>query len=61
DLRLALGARVGIAHLDRDELDEDHPAAWSVAVMDHFAWLQEQLILVLDPPAVFDGDPDEGV
>lgn len=58
DLRLALGARVGVQHLDRDEVDEDHPAAWSIAVMDHFAWLQEQLIAVLDPPAVFEPDDD---
>lgn len=58
DLRLALGARVGIDRLDREDVDEDHPAAWSIAVMDHFAWLQEQLIAVVDPPAVFDDDPD---
>lgn len=59
DLRLALGARVGIQDLDRDEIDEDHPAAWSIAVLDHFAWLQEQLIAELDPPSVFDADADD--
>lgn len=59
DLRLMLGARIGIDRLDRDEIDEGHPAAWSVAVMDHFAWLQEQLIRVLDPPASFDDLPPE--
>lgn len=52
DLRLTLGARIGIERLDRGEVDEDHPAAWSLAVMDHFAWWQEQLLQVLDPSSV---------
>lgn len=55
DIRLAIGVRVGIDRLDRDSLDEDDPAAHSVAVMDHFAWLQEQLLAVLDPPSVQGG------
>lgn len=51
-LRLAIGARIGIEQLDRDELDEDDPRAYRVAVMDHLGWLQEQLLAVLDPPSV---------
>ena len=52
DVRLTLGVRAGIEHLDRDDIDEDHPAAAMLAVMDHLAWLQEQLLEVLDPPSV---------
>ena len=55
DLRLTLGARVGIEQLTRDDIDEEHPAAPTLAVMDHLAWFQEQLIRVLDP-AVAEGD-----
>ncbi len=50
DLRLTLGARVGIEHLDRDNLPSDHPVAPTLAVMDHLAWLQEQLLGILDHP-----------
>lgn len=52
DLRLAIGARLGIEDLDREEIGPDHPVAPSLAVMDHFAWLQEQLVALLDPAAV---------
>jgi hypothetical protein len=52
DLRLAIGAQVGVEHLDRDTLDRDDPDAYRVAVMDHFAWMQEQLLRVLDPESV---------
>lgn len=52
DLRLAIGVRVGVDRIERDEIDADHPAAAPLAVMDHFAWLQEQLLAVLDPPSV---------
>lgn len=55
DIRLALGARVGIGELDRNDVDEDHPAAWAIMVMDHLAYLQEQLIRILDPSAASDG------
>lgn len=54
DLRLALGAQVGIEQLERRSVDEDDPVAWSLAVMDHLAWLQEQLIAIIDPTAVYD-------
>lgn len=52
DIRLALGARIGIDHLDRDAISEDHPAAWPLAVMDHLAYLQHELLAVIDPPSV---------
>jgi len=52
DLRLAIGARVGIEDLDRDQLTEDDPVVYRLAVMDHLAWLQEQLLAILDPPSV---------
>lgn len=54
DLRLTLGARTGIEHLDRDNLPGDHPAVPTLAVMDHLAWLQEQLLAILNPPDVAD-------
>lgn len=52
DLRLTLGARIGVEHLDRDEVDATHPAAPTLAVMDHLALLQEQLLRVIDPVSV---------
>lgn len=58
DLRLAIGARIGVEHLDREDLDPDDPVTYRLAVMDHLAWLQEQLLGVLDPPAVADYDDE---
>ncbi len=70
DLRIALGARIGIETLERAEVEADDPVAsgsgrenvasgsgreniaYRLAVMDHLAYLQEQLLAVLDPPAV---------
>jgi hypothetical protein len=52
DLRLAIGARVGIEDLDRTELTEDDPVTYRLAVMDHLAGMQEQLLAILDPPSV---------
>jgi hypothetical protein len=49
DLRLAIGARVGIEDLDRDHLPEDDALAYRLAVMDHLGWWQEQLLALLDP------------
>lgn len=50
DLRLALGARVGFDLLEgRDDLTTDDPRLPSLAVMDHLAMWQEQLLAVLDP------------
>lgn len=55
DVRLTLGMRVGITSLDREEIDDDHPAYPTLAVMDHLAWIQEELLSVLDPPSVGHG------
>lgn len=54
DLRLTLGARIGIEHLDRDDLPSHHPVVPTLAVMDHLGWLQEQLLRVIDSPSVPD-------
>lgn len=52
DVRLALGARIGIEHLDREVVDEDDPLAPTLALMDHLAYLQESLLAVLDPSSL---------
>jgi hypothetical protein len=52
DLRLAIGARLGIEDLDRATIAEDDPMAYRLAVMDHLAGLQEQLLSIVDPPSV---------
>lgn len=52
DIRLTLGARIGMEHLDRDEIDLHHPAAATLAVMDHLGWFQEQLLRAIDPVSV---------
>lgn len=51
DVRLTLGARLGIEHLERADVHVDHPAAATLAVMDHLAWIQEELLRVIDPPS----------
>lgn len=61
DLRLALGARLGIEDVDRSTVSRDDPAAPMLAVMDHLAWLEEQFLAVLDPAALeFYDDLDPG-
>lgn len=61
DLRLALGARLGIEDLDTGSVAEDDAAAPTLAVMSHLAWLQEQLLAILDPAALsFYDDLDSG-
>lgn len=52
DLRLAIGARIGIDQLDRAALEHDDETTYRVRVMDHLGWLQEQLLEVIDPEAV---------
>jgi hypothetical protein len=67
DLRLAIGARVGVERLDPEELlrlrrsaAEDDPVVYRLAVMDHLGGLQEQLLAILDPESVsFYADIDE--
>lgn len=59
DVRLAIGARVGIERLDRDAVDPDGEDGYRLAVMDHLGMWQELLLAVLDPPAVrHDSGPD---
>ncbi len=52
DVRLTLGARIGMDHLNRNDVGPDHPAAATVAVMDHLAWMQEAILQIVDPPSV---------
>jgi hypothetical protein len=52
DLRLTIGARVGIEDLDRDDVDPDSALGYRVAVMDHLGLWQELLLAIVDPPAV---------
>jgi hypothetical protein len=58
DLRLAIGARVGIEDLDRDDVDPDSALGYRLAVMDHLGLWQELLLAIVDPPAVRVHDHD---
>jgi hypothetical protein len=58
DLRLAIGARVGIEDLDRDDVDPDSALGYRLAVMDHLGLWQERLLAIVDPPAVRIHDHD---
>lgn len=57
DVRLAIGARVGIEHLDREDIDPEGPEGYRLAVLDHLAMWQELLLALVDPPSVRH-DPD---
>lgn len=57
DVRLAIGARVGVERIDRDQVDPVSPDAYRLAVMDHLGMWQELLLALIDPPAV--GDPPD--
>ncbi|MEX1165079.1 MAG: DUF2017 family protein [Nitriliruptor sp.] len=52
DVRLAIGARIGIEQLDRDDVDPDSSLGHRLAVMDHLGLWQEMLLAIVDPPAV---------
>ncbi len=52
DLRLAIGARVGITDLDRDDVDPDSALGYRLAVMDHLGLWQELLLAIIDPASV---------
>jgi hypothetical protein len=52
DLRLSIGARVGIEQLDRKSIPPDAPEAYRLAVMDHLAYWQELLLAIVDPQSV---------
>lgn len=59
DLRLALAARIGMEHVERRDVDADDDRAQGLAIIDHLAWLQEQLVRLLDPLASsHQEDPD---
>lgn len=61
DIRLAIGARIGIGGPDFDATDEQ--IEYRLAIMNHLGWLQEQLLAIVDPAAVDDERltmPDEG-
>jgi hypothetical protein len=61
DVRLTLAARIRVEELDRASLGEDDPEAHVLAVVDHLAWYQEQLLGILDPASVAfhdEVDPD---
>lgn len=47
DVRLALGAQVGIERLERSELAPDDPRALTLELMDRLAGLQQGLLEVL--------------
>jgi hypothetical protein len=57
DVRLAIGARIGIDEIDRRAMDPDDPLAYRLAVMDHLGWWQEQLLSLLDPEGPTTGGP----
>ncbi len=48
DIRLAIGARIDIEAIDRDQVGVDDEVAYPIAVMDHLGWWQEQLLVLLD-------------
>ena len=54
DIRLLLGARIGIDDVDREALAADDERWPVLAMMDELGWLQEQLIQLIagpfDPP-----------
>lgn len=60
DLRLALAARVGLTAVELPQLlDEDDERSHALlAMMDHLAYLQMQLLRHVDPVAVAHGEPD---
>lgn len=64
DLRLSIGARIGVEDLDRADVSPDSPLGYRLAVMDHLAGWQELLLTIVDPPSVrvhdLDLDPDGG-
>lgn len=49
DLRLVIGARIGIEALDREWLTADDERRRALAALDHFGWWQWHLVAVIDP------------
>jgi hypothetical protein len=44
DLRLALGASIGVETLSREEIDDEDPRSATLGLMDHLGWMQGRLI-----------------
>lgn len=55
DVRLMVGASIDIDAFDRDMLDAADDRQHALAVIDHLAWWQEELLVLLDD------DPDATV
>lgn len=53
DMRLMLGASIDIDAFDRDALPPEDERQHALAVIDHLAWWQEELLTLLDD------DPDD--
>lgn len=61
DLRLAIGARIGIATLDEHDVEEaDESLQYSLAVMHHLGMWVDDLVAVLDPAAAAWQDDYDG-
>lgn len=60
DLRLALGARIGIETLDEADVHGDDNLQWVAAVMHHLGGWVEDLVGVLDPAAAAWQDDYQG-
>ena len=48
DIRLAIGARIDIEAIDREQVRPEDELAYPLAVMDHLGWWQEQLLALLE-------------
>jgi len=51
DMRLMLGASIDIDAFDRDTLPTDDERQHTLAIIDHLAWWQEELLVLLDDGA----------
>lgn len=61
DVRLAIGARLDVEALDRDAVTAEDPEAYPLAIMDHLAWWQEQIVSIIDPPSTSHPTPEDPV
>lgn len=52
DVRLAIGAGIDIESLDRDAPVLDEATEYRIAVMNHFAAFQDELLAIIDPASV---------
>jgi len=54
DMRLMLGASIDIDAFDRDNLEESDERQYALAVIDHLAWWQEELLQLLTDDDIYD-------